>query len=106
MQLLYPDEQERAAQYPQYKERLDTECNTIIEMGFPAYFLIVPDFINWGKENGVPVGPGRGSGAGSLVAYSLGIAEIDPLRYDLRFERFLNPERLSMPDFVIDLCQH
>jgi len=105
MQLLYPDEQERAAQYPHYKERLDTECNTIIEMGFPGYFLIVADFINWGKENGVPVGPGRGSGAGSLVAYSLGITDIDPLRYDLLFERFLNPERVSMPDFDIDFCQ-
>jgi DNA polymerase-3 subunit alpha len=74
-------------------------------MGFPGYFLIVADFINWAKHNGVPVGPGRGSGAGSLVAYSLGITDLDPLRYDLLFERFLNPERVSMPDFDIDFCQ-
>src|SRR5690625_6729005 len=74
-------------------------------MGFPCYFLIVADFINWGKQNGVPVGPGRGSGAGSLVAYSLGITDLDPIRYDLLFERFLNPERVSMPDFDIDFCQ-
>jgi DNA polymerase-3 subunit alpha len=74
-------------------------------MGFPGYFLIVQDFINWGKSNGVPVGPGRGSGAGSLVAYSLGITDLDPIRYDLLFERFLNPERVSMPDFDIDFCQ-
>src|SRR5690625_212325 len=105
MQLLFPDEQERKQHYPAYLERLQSECNTIIEMGFPGYFLIVADFINWGKENGVPVGPGRGSGAGSLVAYSLGITDIDPLRYDLLFERFLNPERVSMPDFDIDFCQ-
>ena len=72
---------------------------------FPGYFLIVADFINWAKTNGVPVGPGRGSGAGSLVAYSLGITDLDPLRYDLLFERFLNPERVSMPDFDIDFCQ-
>lgn len=102
---LYPDETERNAQYPTYKERLDWECETIISMGFPGYFLIVADFINWGKANGVPVGPGRGSGAGSLVAYSLGITDLDPLRYDLLFERFLNPERVSMPDFDIDFCQ-
>ena len=74
-------------------------------MGFPGYFLIVADFINWAKDNGVPVGPGRGSGAGSLVAYSLGITDLDPLRYDLLFERFLNPERVSMPDFDVDFCQ-
>lgn len=74
-------------------------------MGFPGYFLIVQDFINWGKNNGVPVGPGRGSGAGSLVAYALGITDLDPIRYDLLFERFLNPERVSMPDFDIDFCQ-
>src|SRR5690606_35089119 len=85
--------------------RLDLECQTIIKMGFPGYFLIVADFINWGKANGVPVGPGRGSGAGSLVAYALGITDLDPLRYDLLFERFLNPERVSMPDFDIDFCQ-
>jgi DNA polymerase III subunit alpha len=76
-----------------------------VQMGFPGYFLIVADFINWAKNNGVPVGPGRGSGAGSLVAYSLGITDLDPLRYDLLFERFLNPERVSMPDFDIDFCQ-
>ena len=102
---LFPDEAERAERYPQYLERLDWECQTIIGMGFPGYFLIVADFINWGKQNGVPVGPGRGSGAGSLVAYSLGITDLDPIRYDLLFERFLNPERVSMPDFDIDFCQ-
>lgn len=102
---LFPDEEERAQQEPIYRERLDTECKIIIDMGFPGYFLIVQDFINWGKSNGVPVGPGRGSGAGSLVAYSLGITDIDPIRYDLLFERFLNPERVSMPDFDIDFCQ-
>ena len=79
----------------QYYERLRWECKTIIQMGFPGYFLIVQDFINWGKNNGVPVGPGRGSGAGSLVAYALGITDLDPIRYDLLFERFLNPERVS-----------
>jgi DNA polymerase-3 subunit alpha len=73
-------------------------------MGFPGYFLIVADFIRWARANDVPVGPGRGSGAGSLVAYSLGITDIDPLKYDLLFERFLNPERVSMPDFDIDFC--
>ena len=92
-------------QAPRYRERLDLEIDTIIKMGFPGYFLIVADFINWAKRNGVPVGPGRGSGAGSLVAYSLGITDLDPLRYDLLFERFLNPERVSMPDFDIDFCQ-
>ncbi len=102
---LYPDEQVRAAKYPEYKQRLDFELGTIIQMGFPGYFLIVADFINWGKNNGVPVGPGRGSGAGSLVAYCLGITDLDPLRYDLLFERFLNPERVSMPDFDVDFCQ-
>ncbi len=73
-------------------------------MGFPGYFLIVMDFIRWAKANGVPVGPGRGSGAGSLVAYSLNITDLDPIHYDLLFERFLNPERVSMPDFDIDFC--
>ncbi|MFP3526404.1 hypothetical protein SB912_28355, partial [Pantoea sp. SIMBA_072] len=85
---------------------LEFECGTITKMGFPGYFLIVADFINWAKNNGVPVGPGRGSGAGSLVAYALGITDLDPLRYNLLFERFLNPERVSMPDFDIDFCQH
>ncbi|HKU48123.1 MAG TPA: DNA polymerase III subunit alpha, partial [Burkholderiales bacterium] len=88
-----------------YKARLAFEIGTIVQMGFAGYFLIVADFINWAKTNGVPVGPGRGSGAGSLVAYSLGITDLDPLRYDLLFERFLNPERVSMPDFDIDFCQ-
>jgi DNA polymerase-3 subunit alpha len=88
-----------------YRERLEFEIKTIVQMGFAGYFLIVADFINWAKQNGVPVGPGRGSGAGSLVAYSLGITDLDPLRYDLLFERFLNPERVSMPDFDIDFCQ-
>ncbi|MHB0985278.1 MAG: DNA polymerase III subunit alpha [Sulfuricella sp.] len=105
MVTLYPDEAERARQYPVYTERLKFETGTIIEMGFPGYFLIVADFINWAKHNGVPVGPGRGSGAGSLVAYSMGITDLDPLRYALLFERFLNPERVSMPDFDIDFCQ-
>src|SRR5207237_3029609 len=86
-------------------ERLDFEVETIVGMGFPGYFLIVADFIGWSKANGVPVGPGRGSGAGSLAAYSLGITDLDPLRYELLFERFLNPERVSMPDFDIDFCQ-
>ena len=74
-------------------------------MGFPGYFLIVGDFINWAKHNGCPVGPGRGSGAGSLVAYALKITDLDPLQYKLLFERFLNPERVSMPDFDVDFCQ-
>ncbi|MFO1362185.1 MAG: DNA polymerase III subunit alpha [Burkholderiales bacterium] len=102
---LYPDADERARQSPRYRERLAFEAKTIIQMGFAGYFLIVADFINWAKSNGVPVGPGRGSGAGSLAAYSLGITDLDPLRYDLLFERFLNPERVSMPDFDIDFCQ-
>ena len=86
-------------------ERLEFEINTILKMGFPGYFLIVGDFINWAKNNGCPVGPGRGSGAGSLVAYALKITDLDPLQYNLLFERFLNPERVSMPDFDIDFCQ-
>jgi len=102
---LYPDETERARKRPEYAERLIFECKTIQQMGFPGYFLIVADFINWAKQNGVPVGPGRGSGAGSLAAYSLGITDLDPLRYELLFERFLNPERVSMPDFDVDFCQ-
>jgi DNA polymerase III subunit alpha len=102
---LYPDATERERQRPTYVERLDFEINTILKMGFPGYFLIVADFINWAKNNGCPVGPGRGSGAGSLVAYALKITDLDPLRYNLLFERFLNPERVSMPDFDIDFCQ-
>ena len=87
-----------------YHERLELELGVIRQMGFPGYFLIVADFIRWARQQGIPVGPGRGSGAGSLVAYSLGITDLDPLRYDLLFERFLNPERVSMPDFDIDFC--
>jgi DNA polymerase-3 subunit alpha len=102
---LFPDPARRAEQEPIYRERLDFETKTIVQMGFSGYFLIVADFINWAKHNGVPVGPGRGSGAGSLVAYSLGITDLDPLRYALLFERFLNPERVSMPDFDVDFCQ-
>ena len=102
---LYPDEAERERERARYVARLAFETKTIVQMGFPGYFLIVADFINWAKNNGVPVGPGRGSGAGSLVAYALGITDLDPLRYDLLFERFLNPERVSMPDFDIDFCQ-
>lgn len=101
----FPDEAEREAKQSQYSDRLALECKTINDMGFAGYFLIVQDFINWGKRHGVPVGPGRGSGAGSLVAFALGITDLDPLRYDLLFERFLNPERVSMPDFDIDFCQ-
>ena len=87
-----------------YRERLGTELDVICQMGFAGYFLIVADFIRWARENGVPVGPGRGSGAGSLVAYSLRITDLDPLEHELLFERFLNPERVSMPDFDIDFC--
>ena len=102
---LFPDAAERERRRPDYTSRLDFETATIVQMGFAGYFLIVADFINWAKSNHVPVGPGRGSGAGSLVAYSLGITDLDPLRYGLLFERFLNPERVSMPDFDIDFCQ-
>ncbi|ABE49515.1 DNA polymerase III subunit alpha [Methylobacillus flagellatus] len=105
LKVLFPDEGQREAKRPEYEARLQFETNIIIQMGFPGYFLIVADFINWAKNNGVPVGPGRGSGAGSLVAYSLGITDLDPMRYALLFERFLNPERVSMPDFDIDFCQ-
>ena len=106
MERNFPDPEERAKEQQRYHDRLVFEVKTISQMGFPGYFLIVADFINWAKNNGVPVGPGRGSGAGSLVAYSLGITDLDPLRYNLLFERFLNPERVSMPDFDIDFCQH
>ena len=102
---LYPNAEVRDKKRPTYVERLEFEIKTILGMGFPGYFLIVGDFINWAKKNGCPVGPGRGSGAGSLVAYSLKITDLDPLRYNLLFERFLNPERVSMPDFDIDFCQ-
>jgi DNA polymerase-3 subunit alpha len=102
---LYPDAKQRDVERPRYVERLEFEIDTILNMGFPGYFLIVGDFINWAKKNGCPVGPGRGSGAGSLVAYALKITDLDPLQYNLLFERFLNPERVSMPDFDIDFCQ-
>ncbi|HEV7856833.1 MAG TPA: DNA polymerase III subunit alpha, partial [Herminiimonas sp.] len=102
---LYPDPAGREQNRERYQARLKFETDTIIKMGFPGYFLIVADFIKWAKNNGVPVGPGRGSGAGSLVAYSLLITDLDPLQYNLLFERFLNPERVSMPDFDIDFCQ-
>jgi DNA polymerase-3 subunit alpha len=97
-----PEQLERLTSY---RTRLDYECDTIVQMGFPGYFLIVADFINWAKRNEVPVGPGRGSGAGSIVAWALGITDLDPIPYALLFERFLNPERVSMPDFDIDFCQ-
>ncbi len=102
---LYPDPARREAERPRYVQRLEFELATILKMGFPGYFLIVGDFIQWAKTHGCPVGPGRGSGAGSLVAYALKITDLDPLEYALLFERFLNPERVSMPDFDIDFCQ-
>jgi DNA polymerase-3 subunit alpha len=102
---IFPDETQRLARQQPYLERLEFELGVINKMGFPGYFLIVSDFIVWAKENGCPVGPGRGSGAGSLVAYALFITDLDPLQYNLLFERFLNPERVSMPDFDIDFCQ-
>src|SRR5690606_24792802 len=105
MRALFPDPLQREEKRPEYEARLAHECDMIIKMGFPGYFLIVADFINWAKGNGVPVGPGRGSGAGSLVAFALGITDLDPIPYALLFERFLNPERVSMPDFDIDFCQ-
>ncbi|MFY7986534.1 MAG: DNA polymerase III subunit alpha, partial [Burkholderiaceae bacterium] len=101
----FPDQSERDTHRPSYQERLRYECDTIVQMGFSGYFLIVADFINWAKAHQVPVGPGRGSGAGSLVAFALGITDLDPIPYALLFERFLNPERVSMPDFDIDFCQ-
>ncbi len=99
------DEGAREAKAAPYRERLEFEIDTIIKMKFPGYFLIVSDFIRWSKAHQIPVGPGRGSGAGSLVAWSLSITDLDPLRYGLLFERFLNPERVSMPDFDVDFCQ-
>ncbi|WP_394128718.1 DNA polymerase III subunit alpha [Shewanella maritima] len=104
LEFLFPDAQERAAKRPEYDERLDIELKVINNMGFPGYFLIVMEFIQWGKDNDIPIGPGRGSGAGSLVAYALKITDLDPLEFDLLFERFLNPERVSMPDFDVDFC--
>ena len=94
-----------AAPEEDYWKRLKVELDIINRMGFPGYFLIVSDFIKWSKSEGIPVGPGRGSGAGSVVAWALTITDLDPLRFGLLFERFLNPERVSMPDFDIDFCQ-
>ncbi|MCY9844480.1 DNA polymerase III subunit alpha [Vibrio caribbeanicus] len=104
LEFLFPDPNTRAQRRPEYDERLQVELEVINNMGFPGYFLIVMEFIQWSKDNAIPVGPGRGSGAGSLVAYALKITDLDPLEYDLLFERFLNPERVSMPDFDVDFC--
>ncbi len=104
LEFLFPDEQERLQKRPEYDERLQIELDVINQMGFPGYFLIVMEFIQWSKDHNIPVGPGRGSGAGSLVAYALAITDLDPLEFDLLFERFLNPERVSMPDFDVDFC--
>ncbi|MDP5291637.1 DNA polymerase III subunit alpha [Oceanimonas sp. CHS3-5] len=104
LEFLFPDPQVRADKRGEYDDRLRIELQVINQMGFPGYFLIVMEFIQWSKDNGIPVGPGRGSGAGSLVAYALKITDLDPLEFDLLFERFLNPERVSMPDFDVDFC--
>lgn len=104
LEFLFPNEEERTKHRPAYDERLEIELKVINQMGFPGYFLIVMEFIQWSKDHGIPVGPGRGSGAGSLVAYALKITDLDPLEFELLFERFLNPERVSMPDFDIDFC--
>lgn len=104
LKVLFPDEKVRSEKRAEYDERLQVELDVINQMGFPGYFLIVMEFIQWSKDNGIPVGPGRGSGAGSLVAYALKITDLDPLEFDLLFERFLNPERVSMPDFDVDFC--
>ncbi|MFT4938795.1 MAG: DNA polymerase-3 subunit alpha [Paraglaciecola sp.] len=104
LEFLFKDEEKRAAERSGYDERLEIELGVINQMGFPGYFLIVMEFIQWSRDNNIPVGPGRGSGAGSLVAYALGITDLDPLKFDLLFERFLNPERVSMPDFDVDFC--
>jgi len=101
---LFPDDAVRQERRPEYDERLQIELDVINQMGFPGYFLVVMEFIQWSKDNDIPVGPGRGSGAGSLVAYALKITDLDPLEFDLLFERFLNPERVSMPDFDVDFC--
>jgi DNA polymerase-3 subunit alpha len=102
--LLDPAAEDYQQRRAEYEERLQIEMDVIINMGFPGYFLIVADFIQWSKDNGIPVGPGRGSGAGSLVAYAMKITDLDPLAFDLLFERFLNPERVSLPDFDVDFC--
>ncbi|MGM0481604.1 MAG: DNA polymerase III subunit alpha [Pseudomonadota bacterium] len=104
LEFLFPDPEQRQQQRAAYDERLQIELDVINKMGFPGYFLIVMEFIQWSKDHNVPVGPGRGSGAGSLVAYALKITDLDPLAFDLLFERFLNPERVSMPDFDVDFC--
>ncbi|WP_438938525.1 DNA polymerase III subunit alpha [Algibacillus agarilyticus] len=104
LEFLFPDPDERAVKRIPYDERLQIEMDVINQMGFPGYFLIVMEFIQWSKDNNIPVGPGRGSGAGSLVAYAQKITDLDPLEFDLLFERFLNPERVSMPDFDVDFC--
>ncbi|MXN88438.1 DNA polymerase III subunit alpha [Pasteurella canis] len=104
LKVLFPDEKVRLERRSEYDERLQVELDVINQMGFPGYFLIVMEFIQWSKDNDIPVGPGRGSGAGSLVAYALKITDLDPLEFDLLFERFLNPERVSMPDFDVDFC--
>lgn len=104
LEIILGDRQQDADARAPYLERLDVELKIINQMGFAGYFLIVMEFIQWSKDNGIPVGPGRGSGAGSIVAYALGITDLDPLKYDLLFERFLNPERVSMPDFDVDFC--
>ncbi|UDG80666.1 DNA polymerase III subunit alpha [Candidatus Hartigia pinicola] len=101
---LFPDKKVKIKKRFKYDERLNIELNVINKMGFPGYFLVVMEFIQWSKDHGIPVGPGRGSGAGSLVAYALKITDLDPLEFDLLFERFLNPERVSMPDFDVDFC--
>ena len=104
LEFLFPDPEIRKDKRSVYDERLQIELDVINQMGFPGYFLIVMEFIQWSKDNDIPVGPGRGSGAGSLVAYALKITDLDPLEFDLLFERFLNPERVSMPDFDVDFC--
>lgn len=105
LQELFPDPSVRATKVQEYSERLEEEIGIILGMGFPGYFLVVSDFIRWSKSQGIPVGPGRGSGAGSLVAYVLNITDIDPIEHSLLFERFLNPERVSMPDIDVDFCR-
>lgn len=105
LDFLFPDPKVREEKRPIYEKRLEVELDVIIKMDFPGYFLIVMEFIQWSKDHGVPVGPGRGSGGGSLVAYALKITDFDPMAFDLLFERFLNPERVSMPDFDVDFCQ-
>ena len=99
------NELEKNKIFLEYKNRLDHELSIIIEMKYSSYFLIVSDYIKWAKNNDIPVGPGRGSGAGSLVAWCLSITDVDPIKFNLIFERFLNPDRISMPDFDIDFCE-